>query len=90
MIMALGMEGDNVLNHSSNIMFTAEMCAIKVSGCFTPQIQSVVKRSVGPYSLRERLALQGDTVSGVWSKTYREPAQSSRLKRLPKLRANSH
>ena len=49
-IMALGMEGGNVLNHSSNLTFTVEMCAIKVSACVTPEFQSVVKRSVGPYS----------------------------------------
>ncbi len=61
-IMALGMEGGNVLNHSSNITFTVEMCAIKVYGCVTQEFQSVVKRSVGPYSERARLALQGDTV----------------------------
>ncbi len=34
-IMALGMEGGNVLNHSSNPTFTVEMCTIKVYGCVT-------------------------------------------------------
>ncbi len=43
-------------------MFTIKKCGIKVSECGTHHIQSVVKRSVGPYSERARIALQGDTV----------------------------
>ena len=37
-------------------MFTIKKCGIKVSGCGTRHIQSVVKWNVGPYSWRERLA----------------------------------
>ena len=43
-------------NHSGNNMFTIKKCGIKVSGCGTRHIQSVVKWNVGPYSWRERLA----------------------------------
>jgi hypothetical protein len=48
--MALELQGGNVLNHPPNMMFTMEKCVIKVSGCVTLEIQSVAKRSVGPYS----------------------------------------
>jgi hypothetical protein len=37
-------------NHSPNNLFTIKKCGIKVSGCVSRHIQSVVKRSVGPYS----------------------------------------
>ena len=61
-IMALELQGGNGLNHPPNMMFTIEKCVIKISGCVTLAIQSVVRRSVGPYSQRERLALRGDSV----------------------------